>query len=1082
MADNMIRIGADVSGVETGVAKAKKSIHSLTVSVEQGGRRISAGMKPAADGAAAAAAGFEAADKRVERSLKSMERAIQRDIAMKEAGERGTRRYYEALAAQRGIPTAALNPFLSQLDKVNGKVRAGGISIAQFNNALRQTPAQMTDIVTQLAGGQNPMLIMLQQGGQLRDMYGGFGNMYKGLSSVVTPTRLLFGSAAVAAGTLAYALYQGAEESRAFRRAVILSGEAAGVSAGQMQAAAQNAGDITGRYTEAREAVLALASSGRVAGENFESFARSIALQSEATGKSVEQLAAEYTAIADDPLKAVARFSATYKTLNADVYEQVKALQQQGREQEAVELVQRKYAAETEVMAQKVVADLGLIESAWKGIKDAAAGAWDGIKSFGRTGTTEEQLEKAQRELDFMRKAYGPDMSGSLFPSRAQAQILKQESVVVALQARKAREDAEAAAAGKRQQQNKNQTEGRAAQDAIAERYATRDEQKQRAHRENDKALEKALDGLTDPKKRQAAINKHARNRRRINESYADKRGRRGKSKTEKAKFTVNKTVLSQAAQFDYAGLEKRYGLPKNLLAALSMQESRGNPNARSSVGAHGAFQFMPATARQYRVNTASIASSADGAARKMSDLLQRYKGDLGKALTAYHSGEGNVDKGRIGPVGRKYAPEVMARMGWLAGGKGEISDDPRRNFVDIPISGYEKWSEDFNRRAAEAEAKRALEILNGNRAIGEQLKLLSDPTFSEWTLKQQADARARAEQADAQEDLRRVSERYAETAKSMLDGQKEEADQRLFEISLIGKTREEIERLTLARLWDKQIAAAQKEGVPSDVLAMLEQGKAEGLDALTGMQRKRRESDNDWQAGLKDGITEYIESFGSMREQMENATVQTFEKMGDALAEFVATGKLDFRSLTVSILQDLSKMMIKMALFNAMKAAGESMSKSGGTWGAVGSAIVSAFGKKDGGIVQRFSNGGAVWGAGTATSDSIPAMLSNGEFVINAASTRRHRALLEAINKNRYASGGVVGGVPSPALFGTKPAGGLTVNLTVNVENGGGDTEQQVRQGVEAGMREAMRQIAKAEIADSWRIGNISHTAAKAV
>lgn len=1079
MADNMIRIGVDASGVEAGVEKAKKSIKSLGQAAQQGGRQASAGMKPAADGAAAAAAGFEEANRRMERSLKSMQNAIQRDIAMKEAGERGTRRYYEALAAQRGIPTAALNPYLSQLDKVNGKVRAGGISIAQFNNALRQTPAQMTDIVTQLAGGQNPMLIMLQQGGQLRDMYGGFGNMFRGLSSVITPARLLFGGAAAAAGTLAYALYQGAEESRAFRRAVILSGEAAGVSAGQMQAAAQNAGDITGRYTEAREAVLALASSGRVAGENFESFARSIALQSEATGKSVEQLAAEYTAIADDPLKAVARFSATYKTLNADVYEQVKALQQQGREQEAVELVQRKYAAETEVMAQKVVADLGLIESAWKGIKDAAAGAWDGIKSFGREKTTEELLKEAEAQLEAMRRpGYGSDMGGSPFPAASQAQILTQESRVLALRARKAQEDADAAAAGKRQQQNKNQTEGRAAQDAIAEHYATHEQQRQRALRENDEARKKALDGITDAKERQAIIDRHAENERRINESYADKRGKRAK----KAKFTVNKTVLSQAAQFDYAGLEKRYGLPKNLLAALSMQESRGNPNARSSVGAHGAFQFMPDTARQYRVNTASIASSADGAARKMSDLLQRYKGDLGKALTAYHSGEGNVDKGRIGPIGRKYAPEVMARMSWLAGGKGEISDDPRRNFVDIPISGYEKWSEEFNRRAAEAEAKRVLEILNGNRAIGEQLKLLSDPTFGKWTLKQQADARELAEKADAQEDLRRVSERYAETAKSMLDGQKEEADQRLFEISLIGKTREEIERLTLARLWDKQIAAAQKEGAPSGVLAMLEQGKAESLDTLAGMQRKRRENDNDWRAGLKDGITEYIESFGSMREQMENATVQTFEKMGDALAEFVATGKLDFRSLTVSILQDLSKMMIKMALFNAMKAAGESMSKSGGTWGAVGSAIVSAFGKKDGGIVQRFSNGGAVWGAGTATSDSIPAMLSNGEFVINAASTRRHRALLEAINKNRYASGGVVGGVPSPALFGAKPAGGLTVNLTVNVENGGGDTEQQVQQGVEAGLREAMRQIAKAEIADSWRIGNISHNAAKAV
>ena len=632
---------------------------------------------------------------------------------------------------------------------------------------------------------------------------------------------------------------------------------------------------------------------------------------------------------------------------------------------------------------------------------------------------------------------------------------------MVALQARKAREDADAAAAGKRQQQNKNQTEGSAAQDAIAERYATPDEQRKRAHWENDKALEKALDGLTDAKKRQAAINKHARNRRRINESYADKRHGRGKSKTEKAKFTVNKTVLSQAAQFDYAGLEKRYGLPKNLLAALSMQESRGNPNARSSVGAHGAFQFMPATARQYRVNTASIASSADGAARKMSDLLQRYKGDLSKALTAYHSGEGNVDRGRIGPIGRKYAPEVMARMGWLAGGKGEISDDPRRDFVDIPISGYEKWHEDFNRRAAEAEAKRALEILNGNRAIGEQLKLLSDPTFGEWTLKQQADARARAEQADAQEDLRRVTERYAETAKSMLDGQKEEADQRLFEISLIGKTREEIERLTLARLWDKQIAAAQKEGVPSDVLANLNQGKADSMGLLSETQRKRRESANDWRVGLKDGITEYIESFGSMREQMENATVQTFEKMGDALAEFVATGKLDFRSLTVSILQDLSKMMIKMAIVQAMKAA-------------VG-------GYAEGGVVGGgFASGGYTGAGGKYEPAGI---VHKGEVVFSQRDVRNHGgvAAVERLRLRGYADGGVVG-VPSPALFGAKPAGGLTVNLTVNVENGGGDTEQQVRQGVEAGMREAMRQIAQAEIADSWRIGNISHTAAKAV
>ena len=160
--------------------------------------------------------------------------------------------------------------------------------------------------------------------------------------------------------------------------------------------------------------------------------------------------------------------------------------------------------------------------------------------------------------------------------------------------------------------------------------------------------------------------------------------------------------------------------------------------------------------------------------------------------------------------------------------------------------------------------------------------------------------------------------------------------------------------------------------------------------------------------------------------------------------------------------------MMIKMALFNAMKAAGEAMSKSSGTWGTVGNAIVSAFGKKDGGIVQRFSNGGAVWGAGTATSDSIPALLSNGEFVINAASTRRHRALLEAINQNRYASGGAVGVAPQVAALGGGGVGNMTVNITINRD---GSSESSVESDEEMG-----RQLAEAlpAMIESWYVKNV--------
>jgi len=63
----------------------------------------------------------------------------------------------------------------------------------------------------------------------------------------------------------------------------------------------------------------------------------------------------------------------------------------------------------------------------------------------------------------------------------------------------------------------------------------------------------------------------------------------------------------------------------------------------------------------------------------------------------------------------------------------------------------------------------------------------------------------------------------------------------------------------------------------------------------------------------------------------------------------------------------------------------------------------------------------GMIRGKGTGRSDSIPTMLSNGEFVINAAATKKYRALLEQINAGgllHRANGGIVGSVPTmPAL-----------------------------------------------------------------
>lgn len=1063
--ETKIYITAETGGVVSGVEKAKQSIKSLGDVASSQGRRISDGLVHSGDGAEKSSTVVSAASKRTERSLASLENAIRRDIAVKIAGGKANREYYEELARQRGIDIARLNPLLSQLDRHNTQTNRATQSVKQFNNALRQTPAQITDIVTQLAGGQSPFLIMMQQGGQLRDMYGGFGGMLKGLTTVISPMRLAVAGLGGGIAALGYAMYQGAEESREYRKALILAGDAAGITADRMQDIAVSVGAATGGYADARAAITALVSSGKVAADNYEQFARSITFQSQATGQSIDDLVEKYTEIAKDPLKAVVSLSATYRTMTADVYEQVKALQAQGREQDAVALVQRKFSEESEDMAKRVLGNLGLIERAWKDIKASASEVWDAVKSIGRDKTKLDELAALNSFISNIETSKKHPVTQLFWSEEGERKLQEAYARRARLLAEINNEAAAAEAVRQKQKRNQNRTEGKAELAAISERYATRDEQRQRAHRENDEARKKALDGITDPKERKAIIDKYATNERRIDESYADKRHGQQKEKTDKTSYPTvsNGLRIKPGAEAGGKALGGTYAF------AHAMQQMLGDRLFR-----FGAFRDRYHIGKNSLHNSGlafdATPSPSMGMKQKQEVVAQmtRYLESLGfkngqdfnlkLELAGQRNKNGTVATGdhwhfnwRSQEAAARFAGGVegqvknMAHLGLFKGVEKE------------PLSGYEKWEEDFNRRAAEAGAKRVLEILNGNRAIGEQLKLLSDPTFGDWTKEQQADARARAEQADAQDSLTAASKKYSDIVKQMTDDSKEKLDDRLFEISLIGKTREEIEKLTLARLWDRQIAKAREEGAPLESIDLLEHGKAEGMSNLSQMQKARADSDNDWRGGIESGLKSYIDSFGTMRQAMENATVQTFDKMGDALADFVATGKLDFRSLTVSILQDLSKMLIKMAIVNAMK---------------------SALGYADGGIVgggstqfdALFSGGGYTGYGGKYEPAGI---VHKGEVVFSQRDVRNHGgvAAVERLRLKGYAGGGTVGIAPHLLRNGqVQNAGGAVINVTVNMQGGGEDARQEAEEGVKAGMAAAMKQIAAAEIANGLR------------
>ena len=133
----------------------------------------------------------------------------------------------------------------------------------------------------------------------------------------------------------------------------------------------------------------------------------------------------------------------------------------------------------------------------------------------------------------------------------------------------------------------------------------------------------------------------------------------------------VNALVASNAAKYNFAGIESKNGLPTGLLSAIHMQESKGNTNAyNKSSGAAGGFQFLKGTADQYGVkNRNDLAQAAEGAGKYMAYLLKLFEGDLDKAVSAYHAGEGNVQRGtNIGPVNRQYVKNIKGYMGGASG------------------------------------------------------------------------------------------------------------------------------------------------------------------------------------------------------------------------------------------------------------------------------------------------------------------------------------------------------------------------------------------------------------------------------
>jgi hypothetical protein len=310
----------------------------------------------------------------------------------------------EMQAAQMGL-TKETAPYIAKLREQETGIRNSGKALNEFGMtakasaaALRQVPAQFTDIVVSLQGGQAPLTVLLQQGGQLKDVFGSAGAAAQALGGYIAGLVNPFTLAAAAIGTLAYGYLKGREEAEAFQKTLILTGNAAGVTAGQLStiAASLDAGSTT--QAKASEVLNMFAQTGKVGAENFARFTKAAIDFEKAGGGAVEDTVKAFESLGRAPLQASLKLTESSNYLTRSVYAQIKALEEQGKTSEATRVAQEAYAASLEGMTPKLLENLGLVERAWLAIKGAVKQTGDAILDVGREGQ-EVTLNEMKRRL-----------------------------------------------------------------------------------------------------------------------------------------------------------------------------------------------------------------------------------------------------------------------------------------------------------------------------------------------------------------------------------------------------------------------------------------------------------------------------------------------------------------------------------------------------------------------------------------------------------------------------------------------------------------------------------------------------------
>ena len=968
--DVAMRMSADMAEVPAEAQKVDQALDGVEASAKK--------TQKALDGAAQAADRAGKAKKRLAKDADQAAAGQERVAKSSGAAAKGV----EQVATAADRTANSQRKAAAATDAATRANERNGLSAKQQAQAMRQLPMQITDIVVGLSSGQSPFMVAIQQGGQLKDSFGGVVPAARALLGAINP--LVIAGAAVAAsiGATAKATWDGYQELERYERATITTGQASGVSASQFMDMATSIDNATLRFGQGREAMFLLMESGNATAASLENAATAAVALSELTGASIEDTTDQIQKLLQEPAKYSAELNKQYNYLQASIYEQILALERQGQATEAQRLATEALASASTQRLAEVTESLGVLEKGWHYVKVGAAAAWDEMLGIGRQDTLADGVRDAQDQLvglmERRRKLLAvPEGDRSWIDQNTidnlTGQILTAQDRYIKAQ---------------RAMNSEQEEADRKRTDRETENAAIAAQSRAESYRSQDRAVAKAQE-LTRLEKDLAAARK------------------------------ANLTELGGFSLADYeksvrSTIEERYKAPKTPKGPKS-EAQRSEEDARRELQ-NLTKQIALLDALEEGETKASEAARIrfeieEGAFRNASPRLKQQLTDQAKIL----------DTERLRVESARKLVDVELEIQRLQG-RGQDAE------LTKTTKALRELKQDLETLGKSADAAKVSKLLGLTEASADLRKLQSDygQVMAEIGLEQQ---RIQVELQAGLETEAGAQQRIVDLYRSKLSVLREMVPQMRAAAVALGDPAalaavEQIE-LKLQEMANttnllQQTITNTFQGAFTNALTSLIDGTASLTEAVQGFFVTMAQGMSNFIA--QQWAEQLSAKVGELGNRLFGDGVEAATDTAQAAATQASAAALSAAGTTVA------------AGATAVGTSAATLATSGGTL-LTGAAAISAaavqlqaaaasmLAANAAGSASGFASGGLIRGPGTGTSDSILARVSTGEFVVRAKAVKQYgTSLLHAINERRlghvpaFADGGLVTAAPALA------------------------------------------------------------------